>query len=476
MRPQLQHHQKPVLTPNDVLVSLKQWYRGRNSPSPLAHLYLYELARREPNASDRFCNNCILEQALTCLGESHVDAAMLLRERFLDQKKVRTVAYQRNVAESTLYEQQKLAIEQLTTVILAMEETALAQRLSTLDRHLSDQTPPRLIGIDAHLDKLTPQLANDGPPWIVAIEGIGGIGKTALTHALVRYAFKHDLSWTNFAWVTARRSELALSGQLMELDAPALSVAGMIEQFFEILLPDQPCPVSFEDGAAQDMLRARLKAGKYLIIVDNLETVHDVTALMSILHSWCGPTKIILASRECLFDERNVYHYPLPEMGADNALLLIRLEAETSNLPHVSAADDSELYPLYEAVGGNPLALRLVACQLHSYGLNEILTNIRQGVGCNIENLYTHIYRQAWERLSEIERQILIGMVLVSDGGETLDEIESIVDIDRKQLHRALGGLVRLNLVDSQARLTSRRYSIHNLTRSFLRRQVIDWR
>ena len=283
------------------------------------------------------------------------------------------------------------------------------------------------------------------------------------------------MSWTNIAWVTARQTELEPSGRFLRPNAPALSVEGLLERLFELLLPDRPRPLSFEDDAARRMLQDKLRATKHFIVIDNLETISDVASLMPSLHSWCGPTKFVLTSRESYFDERNIHHYPVPELSAADALALIRMEAEISYLPQAAAATDEQLYPIYETVGGNPLALRLVAGQLHSYGLNDILGNLKQGLGRNAENLYTHIYRHAWDRLGEVERHALLSLVLVAETGSTLDEIKAFSDIDDRQLHRALGRLVRLNLVDCRGSLTDRRYSLHNLTRSFLHRQVIDW-
>ncbi|MCB9137796.1 MAG: hypothetical protein H6642_05555 [Caldilineaceae bacterium] len=455
-----------------VLNALKHWHNSSFAAGPFSDLVIFKLAKRDANASDRYCTNLILDRALARLEAQDVEAATLLRRRFLDGEKARTVAAKMNLAESTFYERQQDAVRQLTDIILAMEAEALSARLDALEPYPHLSPPPRLIAIDRHLGHLGERLMSVSSPWIIAIEGIGGIGKTTLTQALVRHVFAQDSSWASVAWVTARQSELTLSGRWLQLETSTLSVAALCEQLFELFLPHQPRPITFEESDAQDLLRDFLRKDKYLVVIDNLETVPDVTELMPLLRRWCDPSKFVLTSRENHFVERNVYHYLLPELSRTDALALIRLEAEENHLPHVVEASDTDLMPIYETVGGNPLALRLVAGQLHSYGLNEVLTNISQGIGDSAENLQTHIYRQAWARLSEVEQHVLIAMTLVNEEGDTIDEIATFVNVTRSQLAEALGQLVRLNLVNSRATLRERRYFIHNLTRTFLHQQV----
>ncbi|MCB0228855.1 MAG: hypothetical protein KDG58_13280, partial [Anaerolineae bacterium] len=180
-------------------------------------------------------------------------------------------------------------------------------------------------------------------------------------------------------------------------------------------------------------------------------------------------------SRHSLFGEAGVFHMRVPELGEPDALSLVRLEAEQRNLPELVAASDAELRPIYRTVGGNPLALRLVVGQSHVHSLASVLADLQAARGTPVETLYTFIYRWAWDNLSEAPRRALLAMPLVTERGGSLDFVAQLSGLDPGALSDALAELVTLSLVDSRGSALDRRYTIHNLTRTFLLEQVIRW-
>jgi DNA-binding MarR family transcriptional regulator len=113
--------------------------------------------------------------------------------------------------------------------------------------------------------------------------------------------------------------------------------------------------------------------------------------------------------------------------------------------------------------------------QSHVHALDHILANLRAARGQTIEHFYTYIYRQAWDALDETARRVLLVMPLVSSLGGTLEHIRKVSSLELGAVTDALGHLVYLNLVDSRGDLKTRRYTIHNLTATFLQEQVIRW-
>jgi len=223
------------------------------------------------------------------------------------------------------------------------------------------------------------------------------------------------------------------------------------------------------------LLANQIKSQPHVIVIDNLETVEDTESLLPTLRKLSNPTKFVLTSRHSLYTETGIYHFPIPELSAENALRLMRYEAQLSNLPQVEKADDAALLPIWTKVGGNPLALRLVIGQMHVHGLNVVLTDLTSARGVKAENFYTYIYRRAWDYLDETARNALLVMPMVTEEGGTLAYLSAVSGIDAHALNIALEQLVMLNLVDSRGNLHERYYTIHHLTRTFLHEQVAKW-
>ena len=463
------------LRPEDVLRALRLWDKESSADSPFAHLYLFQQEQLENGGSNRRTTNAILEAAFIKLDAVHDEPARILRLRFQDCKTVYEVANEFNVAESTLHKRQQEAVVHLTTLIVQMEHEAVTARVENLIQLLPPQTDVELFGIDRHLKIIRAKLSTENSPWIIALEGIGGIGKTTLADALVRNVVQVDRSWQQVAWITAKRSELQMSGSITPTSGAALSVGALVEQLYDQLLPEIPRPASFDNEQVLNAIEEHLKEHKCLIVIDDLETIEDVETLLPTLGRLANPTKFVLTSRKSFYAASEVFHFQVPELNRQESVRLVRQEAAVRNLDSVAEAADQELAPIHETVGGNPLALRLVVGQLHHLDLNVVLDDLREVRGTPTENLYIFIFRHAWDRLAEPARQVLIAMILVDANGDTLDELHATCGLEHGALREALRQLVTLNLVDVRGGLNDRRYTIHNLTRAFLHKQVILW-
>jgi len=280
---------------------------------------------------------------------------------------------------------------------------------------------------------------------------------------------------SELGWVTARQQVLNLGGGIRPVDHPALTPDALVDALGRQLLPHVFAGETLSAQERLFRLRTRLKATPHLIVIDNLETLVDIEILLDVVRDLADPSTFLLTTRESLFAEPDIYHFAVPPLSAANALALIRQETEQRNLAHLLDAPDDALRPIYNTVGGNPLAIRLVVGQTHIHALDVILNNLQMASGQSAESLYTFIYRQAWEQLDEPTRHAFLAMPLATDRGATLAELAAWSQLEPGALDASLATLVRLNLVDSRGALNERRYSIHSLTRTFLHEQVIQW-
>ncbi|MCO5209888.1 MAG: AAA family ATPase [Caldilinea sp.] len=456
-----------------VHTALQRWHNGQDD-DPLTRLALNRQLLRQGGVTARQASQRLLVDALEQLAATNHEGALILRLHYLDDRKVYVIANQLALHEGTVNKKQREAIAQLVDLIYAQEQAACERLRTVALARLEPPTYLQLFGVEAHVDHLLAQIMAPGPPWLYAIEGIGGIGKTTLADSLMRRALDRT-PWCDIAWVTARQRLLNLGGYIDPLPTPALTADALVDALCGQLLPEAANLPRQTTAEKFQMLRSMLKRTPHLIVIDNLETVQDVDVLLAHLRELADPTCFILTSRHNLYHEHDIHHFAIPDLDHAQALALVRFEAAVRNLPAIAAASDAELTPIYAAVGGNPLALRLVVGQLHVHSLPAILHDLATVNSRKVESLYTFIYRRAWDNLDEPGRRLLLAMPLTDSLGADLDFLAAVSALEEDELRHALDALVMLNLIDARGALQHRRYSIHSLTRTFLQEQVAKW-
>jgi len=456
-----------------VYEALKAWSADPGAGGTLTELRLTQQELEAGAANARQATNRVLLAGLKALASTYDRDAFLLRLRFLDGVQTHQVANRFNAAEPSIYRWQSQAIDRLAALLWQQEEEAIAQRITSLEARLEPASYSQLFGVEAHQALLLAQLLAPSPAHLISISGIGGIGKTSLADSVLRAAIQRQPE-AEVAWVSARRQRFDLGGRLHSLSQPALTVTALLDALMVQLLPGVPRIA--EPGRAMAALRASFARRPTLLAIDNLETAADVEELLPVLRGLANPARILLTTRHTLHGEPGIFHLNVTELSEADALRLVRQEATQRNLSELAAASDAELHAVYQTVGGNPLALRLLIGQNHVRSLAGILNDLAAARGASVENLYEYIYRAAWSRLNELCRRVLLAMPLTPPSGGDLQQLMAISGMTAGALSDALTELVTLNLVDARGQsLHQRRYAIHALTRTFLLEQVARW-
>jgi hypothetical protein len=462
--------------PGAVHTALRRWHAGAQEDLPWSQmLTVAQRLAQSPVADHDLAVKEVVLDALRML-EEHAggDAEQILRLRFLDGYTATAAANRLNLTQDVVYKRQRAAVEDLAKVIWQSELEARAVVEARVVGRLEIKEPSRLFGVEDKLAELTTALTGAGPPWLVAVVGIGGIGKTSLADAAIRSLLSSPI-FADICWVSARQERFTLWDglQASPQGAPALTVAALLDAIIEQL--------GFLDlsGQAQaeklENLRARLKAQPYLVVVDNLETVADYRALVPDLQSLVHPSRFLLTSRHSMHEYPGVHNLSLDELSPADTLALLRYEAGQRGLAEVATSPDARLMRVYEVSGGNPLAMKLLVGQMHTLSLPRVVDDLRQARGRRVDELYHFIYWRSWQLLSEDARRVLSIMPLVAESGGGLAQLGALSELYEESLAAALTQLVRLCLVNVRGTVEARRYSIHRLTESFLLREVLKW-
>ncbi|MCL4298040.1 MAG: hypothetical protein KJ077_20020 [Anaerolineae bacterium] len=454
----------------DVHHALRFWHGANDGTSPLNYLTLFRQALRSDSFNARLATNLVLDQALRKL-EQYYDPleAILLKRHFTDGATMFQVANELNLAESWANKRQKQAIDHVADIIYKLEHQARGDHLIALEKRLDLPPSTQLIGVDHALIELLDLLNTPQSPWLIAMEGLGGIGKTALANALVREIAPTGRFY-EVAWVSAKQQDFLPGVGLLPSKRPALDLDTLSDVLLEQLGDEaaRTCP------PAQKMivLTQLLKHQPYLVVIDNLETVVDYQTLLPALRKLANPTKFLLTSRY-MQARSEVSRFPLTELSQADTFTFLKHEAKMRRLMPLIDASSSQLDNIYQIVGGNPLALKLVVGQISALPLAQVLENLKRAKSQKVEELYTFIFWQAWQTLEPASRQALLAMPLVQNG--TIEQLALTSQLELDELRPAIEQLMTLSLIEVSGDLEQRRYRIHHLTETFLLTEIAQW-
>lgn len=462
-----------LVTTDAVHDALKSWQGADSAANPLQGLAIYRLAQAK-STSRAAAQRLVLSNALAELAAIDGEQARLLRLRFAQGLTAEDAGKQLHMAPSTVFRRQREAIEQLAALINRQERQERMAHRAVIEQRLRDRTYTTLVGVEDQIAQLAALVCAPRPPFLLAIEGLGGLGKTALADAMARRV-TGDLAVADLAWVTARQQSLNLGGAIKLERERGVDAGEVVSLIFSQLWQHEPAPVALSQEQMMRLLHRRLKEAVHLIVVDNLETIADLENLLPVIRQLADPSTFLLTSRHSLYSEPGVYHHLLQDLSREHALQLVRQEATEHNITQLIDASDADLQAIYDTVAGNPLALRLVAARARFHPLPRVLDELKQARGLPVVNLFDYIYRQSWGDLDPMVRQVFLAMPLVAhDHGGDLEQIAATSGLPEEIVSHALDSLVTRNLVNAVGGLNERYYLIHSLTRTFLH-EIARW-
>jgi hypothetical protein len=357
---------------------------------------------------------------------------------------------------------EKKAVQDLSR-LLWDQETDLRRRQAGELLHALSKPPTydQLFGATEVVEQLTQELLAQDRSWLVAVTAMGGMGKTAVTDQTIR----HVASYLHFEHIVAEyltTSDIPLENLLRLLaDKVGLPGSGMSNEVI-----------------AQELDRA-FKARPWLIWIDGFEA--DISHLADGLSKLANPSKFILTSRHRPA-AGPFFVKPLTALPPAAAAELLRDHARRTGRLEMAAAPDEQIDAIYEKVGGNPLALKLVVGLSDKYTVSTILGDLTElKIERKIEKMYRYIYWKAWRALNKETQTVLkaMPMTTLSTPGD-LDYITGLCrneGLDLRAVSAALDDLIERSLVESHGSPwdEEKLYGIHSLTRTFLQTEIIEY-
>lgn len=339
---------------------------------------------------------------------------------------------------------------------------------------LPDKPYRELVGRDVLVGEIMAALRDPNGKWMVGLDGIGGIGKTALAREIAGLCQKENL-FDLVIWEQApkeqSRSNISSGG--------TLTFETVLDTIARHVGASDVLQLNVDEKAKR--IQALVKTKRLLLVLDNLETAKDeqdviVRKLLPLLN----PAKVLLTSRHRFRNDVHSIH--MSGLESDSALRFIRLEAKERNIERVVTASDVDLRQVTKITGGSPLAIKLVIGQLIHLPLDIVLSNLKDVSlsGENKESEYVHFYKTifmpSWKLLSPDAQHLLIAMAnFTPNVGGTYEAIKATSGLPDEKLSGNIQELWRFSFLDigKTNSLNKVRYYLHALTQYFVLSDIV---
>jgi DNA-binding SARP family transcriptional activator len=352
------------------------------------------------------------------------------------------------------------AIRELHERILAddpdLREGEVVPRRSA--RHTPRQLPaaPRqFTGRADEVDALTALAEHGEQPAgtvvICAIDGMGGIGKTALAlHAAHLLADRYPDG----------QLFLDLHGYTKGLEPrePADALAVILQS---LGVPSRQIPPALDARAA--LYRDRLADTRTLIVLDNVANEEQIRPLLP----GSGGCTVLITSRTRLRTLDDTHTVQLDVLPVDQAVALLRAVAG----PAHNAVEDAVFEQIADLCGRLPLALRIAGGLLRhrsAWSARQLAEKLQEGGGPGLglfregDRDLTAVFELSYRALPEDQQSLFRSLGLLPGPDTDAYAVAALLDRDPGGAERSLQDLVDHHLL---AEPTFGRYQMHDLIR-----------
>jgi len=342
-------------------------------------------------------------------------------------------------------------IEGLTS---SSRESEKASVLASLPRR------PFFVGREDELKSIFESLQPNSRTFIIGIEGIGGVGKSALAIEVSHRCVENEL-FESVIWISSKESILTLHG-IEPIIPEAKSLSDILITIGTSLGNPTIGNLSIQDQIkrAYNLLARRTT----LLVLDNFESLskneqHDI---LDFLRRSPITLKVIVTSRERVTEGQIIR---LQGLSYEESNSLLEWDAQQKN---IRLTRNQNKY-LVDLTGGLPLALLWVQGQIAvlGYSVTQVLDKLSLDADIPI---LQYCFNHSWNLLRHNNEKKLLFILALQPEAVSRDALKEIAGIDDDDLFEsAISDLLQLTLIEHEP---GRDYfSILPLTRRYIRSQ-----
>lgn len=329
-----------------------------------------------------------------------------------------------------------------------------------------------LIGRDEEIQSILATLRDTNGKRLLAIVGMGGIGKSALTREALERATQEKL-FRAFWWTTAKQQSLEVLDELSP--DKNVSYETLLKRLMSWLGLGAELQKETKLASQEALVRKALSGSSILIVLDNLETAEDQDKIAErfafLLQG--TPSRAILTSREDFKGlGASVVTHSLKGLGEASAIQLMQDVARENGSQRALEAREGSLRKIVRAVGGMPLALKLAVGLLEVLDTTTLLDSLEKIQSEKVVQLYEYLFASAWRALTDAQKDMLVAISIYDENeGVRARHLREAQIVPDDQFADVLQHLASMSLIEISGGVNSTRYTLHPLTLNFIRTQ-----
>lgn len=343
---------------------------------------------------------------------------------------------------------------------------SLEARQDFLSTWLGEKYYGEYVGHEEELAILAQRLSQRAGPVLLAVEAIGGMGKTAFCRELVERVYKQNL-FLHIAWVQARLEQLGDHGEPARRRQFRLTFDhAMRDIAIELQIPHWPI---LEPPELKKRLKEFFGKEHCLVVIDGLEDAESPQTLAEELRNILGSSCAILSSRHHVGIAAT--ELKLRKLTYDESFQFIRQVSKeryvTSDQNPLVQATQLQIGQIIDATDGMPLALKLVISQARFLDLDRIIERLSDTSKEN--QLYRYIFEDSWNAMDGMESaQRLLVLLAARNRPVPVTLMYGLQGSSQAEVDTSLRVLRDLSLVEYSHNAGHVQIGLHSLTRQFV--------
>ncbi|MDZ8110207.1 MAG: tetratricopeptide repeat protein [Nostoc sp. DedQUE12a] len=340
----------------------------------------------------------------------------------------------------------------------------------SIPHNLPSPTYTEFIGREADMNRLLERLLPRHGAHMIVLDGIGGVGKTALVLAAAYLCLEASNQNSSDApkfdaiiFTSAKQQEL-IPGMILQRQQGQRNLREIFRVIADAL--SDSTIIQSPPNDQFDRVRQCLSKQRTLLIVDNMETIkeEDRHEVIEFLYNLPICVKVVITTRERIA----LLPISLRNLPLNEGLQLIQQQAEEKDI----SINDEDSKQLYDRTNGIPLAIVYAIGQVSSgYSLNSVLARLTSATG----DVARFCFEESVQGIKGIKGQpphkLLMSLAIFPDSA-ILTAVAEVAGLTAApdDVNNGLARLRQLSFVNLNPE--TKRYEMLSLTREYALEQL----